>query len=129
MHGLILKAKTEDVKIAKISDGEKVTGTIHAGDFGGHWLSKTDLDITITLTADSVDAIVVARNVGQEAEPIAIGWHPYFNLPSGDRTQVRIHIPGENYAHVDSYDNVFPTGQLSPVEASAVQMRARTMGH
>jgi galactose mutarotase-like enzyme len=124
MHGLILKAKTDDVKIAKIPGGEKVTGTIHAGNFGGRWPSSTDLDVTITLTADSVDASIVARNVGKEAEPIAIGWHPYFNLPSGDRTQVKIHIPGENYAHVDNYDNVFPTGKLSPVAGTRFDLLA-----
>ncbi len=115
MHGLILKAKTDDVTVKDIPGGQQVTGVIHAGDFGGHWLSKTDLDYTITLTADAVDASIVARNVGNEAEPIAIGWHPYFNLPSGDRTQVRIHIPGSELAQVDNYDNVFPTGKLEPV--------------
>ncbi|HKF48015.1 MAG TPA: aldose 1-epimerase [Terracidiphilus sp.] len=115
MHGLILKAKTEDVKVAKIADGEQVTGTIHAGDFGGHWLSKTDLHFTIALHAESIDVAIVARNVGSETEPIAIGWHPYFTLPSGDRTQVRIHIPAEMLATVDNYDNVFPTGKLVPV--------------
>ena len=93
MHGLILKAKTSDVTVKNIPGGEQVTGIIHAGDFGGHWLSKTDLEITITLKADAVDAVVVAKNVGNERTPMAIGWHPYFNLPSGDRTQVRIHIP------------------------------------
>jgi galactose mutarotase-like enzyme len=124
MHGLILKAKTQDVKTARIPGGEKVTGTIHAGNFGGHWLSSTDIDITITITADSVDAIVAAHNVGKEAEPIAIGWHPYFGFPSGDRTQVQIHIPGENYAHVDNYDNVFPTGQLSPVGGTQYDLRS-----
>jgi aldose 1-epimerase len=124
MHGLILKARAEDVKIAKLSNGEKVSGIIHAGDFGGHWLSKTDLEITIALTPEAVDASVVARNVGTEAEPIAIGWHPYFNLPSGDRTQARIHIPAENYAHVDNYDNVFPTGELSPVGGTQYDLRA-----
>lgn len=116
MHGLILKAKTDNVKVSKTKDGEQVTGTVHAGDFGGHWLSKTDLDFTITLSADAVDAMVVARNVGKEAEPISIGWHPYFAFPSGDRTQVRIHIPGSKLATVDNYDNVFPTGKLIPVE-------------
>ncbi len=123
MHGLILKAKTDDVKVAQIPGGEKVTGTIHAGNFGGHWLSSTDLDLTIMLTADSVDASIVAHNVGKEAEPIALGWHPYFAFPSGDRTQVQIHIPGENYAHVDNYDNVFPTGELSPVGGTQYDLR------
>lgn len=115
MHGLILKAKTDDIRVKDIPGGQEVTGVIHAGDFGGHWFSKTDLDFTITLTADAVDASIVAHNVGHEAEPIAIGWHPYFNLPSGDRTQVRIHIPGSELALVDNYDNVFPTGKLVPV--------------
>lgn len=115
MHGLILKAKAQDVKVTQIPGGEQVTAVVHGGNFNGHWLSKTDLDYTITLRADAVDAVVVARNVGHEAEPVAIGWHPYFNLPSGDRTQVRIHIPGEERALVDNYDNVFPTGKLEPV--------------
>ncbi len=115
MHGLILKAHTDDVTEKTIPGGKEVTGVIHAGDFGGHWLSKTDLDFTITLTADAVDAVVVAHNVGAEAEPMAIGWHPYFNLPSGDRTQVRLHVPASMLATVDNYDNVFPTGKLVPV--------------
>jgi len=115
MHGLILKAKTDDVTEKTIPGGKEVTGVIHAGDFGGNWLSKTDLDFTITLTADAVDAVVVAHNVGTDAEPMAIGWHPYFNIPSGDRTQVRLHVPASMLATVDNYDNVFPTGKLVPV--------------
>ncbi len=115
MHGLILKSKTEDVTEKDIHSGKEVTGVIHAGDFGGHWLSKTDLHFTITLTADAVDAVVVAKNVGTETEPMAIGWHPYFNIPSGDRTQARLHIPASMLATVDNYDNVFPTGKLVPV--------------
>ena len=124
MHGLILKAKTEDIRVTKTPGGEQVTGVIHAGDFGGHWLSKTDLVVTITLTAGALDASIVAHNVGNAAEPIAIGWHPYFNLPSGDRTQARILIPGSQLAEVDGYDNVFPTGKLSPVEGTRYDLRA-----
>jgi aldose 1-epimerase len=124
MHGLILKAKTDDVHVKDIPGGQQVTGVIHAGDFGGHWLSKTDLDVTITLTAEAVDASIVAHNVGSVAEPMAIGWHPYFALPSRDRTQVRIHIPGTNLAEVDGYDNVFPTGKLKPVDGTQYDLRA-----
>jgi galactose mutarotase-like enzyme len=124
MHGLILKAKTDDVSVDKVKGGEEVSGIIHAGDFGGHWLSKTDLLVTIRLTADSVDASIVARNVGNESEPIAIAWHPYFNLPSGDRSQVRIHVPAETVAEVDNYDNVFPTGKILPVNGTHFDLRA-----
>jgi galactose mutarotase-like enzyme len=115
MHGLILKGHTDDVAVKTIPGGKAITGIIHAGNFNGHWLSKTDLEFTISLTAESVDAVVVARNVGDEAEPISIGWHPYFNFPSGDRTQARLQIPAAMVANVDNYDNVFPTGKLVPV--------------
>jgi galactose mutarotase-like enzyme len=124
MHGLILKAKTDDVKVKDIAGGQEVTGVIHAGDFGGHWLSKTDLDVTISLTAEAVDASIVAHNVGAVSEPMAIGWHPYFALPSGDRTQVRIHIPAWEMAEVDGYDNVFPTGKIKPVDGTQYDLRA-----
>ncbi len=124
MHGLILKAKTDDIRLSETPGGEQVTGVIHAGSFGGYWPSKTDLVITVTLTAGAVDATIVAHNVGAEAEPIAIGWHPYFNLPSGDRSQVRLLIPGSQLAQVDNYDNVFPTGKLVPVDGTPYDLRA-----
>jgi len=123
MHGLILKAKTDNVEVEKVPGGEEVAGVIHAGDFGGHWLSKTQLVVTIRLTAEAVDATVEARNVGTEDEPMAIAWHPYFNLPSGDRTQVRVSIPADHTAEVDGYDNVFPTGKLLPVEGTRFDLR------
>jgi galactose mutarotase-like enzyme len=124
MHGLILKAKTDEVKVGNGTGGGEVTGVIHAGDFGGHWLSKTDLVVNIRLTAEDVDATIDAKNVGGEEEPIAIAWHPYFNLPSGDRSQVRVRIPASTIAEVDGYDNVFPTGKILPVEKTRFDLRA-----
>jgi galactose mutarotase-like enzyme len=118
MHGLILKARTDELRVEKLPGGEQVVGVIHAGSFGGHWLSKTDLVITVTLSADAVDASIVAHNVGSEAEPMALAWHPYFNLPSGDRNQARVRIPASMRAEVDGYDNVFPTGKVLRVEGT-----------
>ena len=124
MHGLILKAKTDDVRVTHIPGGEQVTGVIHAGDFGGHWLSKTDLVFTITLTADAVDATVAAHNVGSEAEPIAIGWHPYFNLPSGDRAQARVHIPASMCAAGRQLRQRLPHRQAAPRRGNQVDFLA-----
>jgi aldose 1-epimerase len=115
MHGLILKAKVTDVKVTHMPGGEQATAVLHAGNFGGHWLSSTDLVYTITLTAQALDVSIVAHNVGKEADPIAIGWHPYFNFPSGKHEQVRVHIPATMMAEVNNYDSVFPTGKLQPV--------------
>jgi galactose mutarotase-like enzyme len=124
MHGLILKAKAENVTVEKVPGGEEASAIIHAGDFGGHWLSKTDLVVTVRLTAEAVDVTIVARNIGPESEPMAIGWHPYFNLPSGDRKQARLRIPGSEVAEIDNYDNVFPSGKLSKVDGTKFDLRA-----
>jgi len=124
MHGLILKSKTSDIRVKKEPGGAQVSGVIHAGNFGGHWFSKTDLVITITLSAEAVDASIAAYNVGSDAEPMAIGWHPYFNLPSGNREQARVRIPASSLAEVDGYDNVFPTGKILPVAGTRFDLRA-----
>ena len=124
MHGLILKAKTDDVSVKQVQGGQQVTGILHCGDFGGHWLSSTELAITITLTADSVDATMSAMNVGKEDEPMALAWHPYFNFPSGDRSQVKIEIPGSTTAELDNYTNVYPTGKLQPVKGTRFDLSA-----
>jgi galactose mutarotase-like enzyme len=118
IHGLILAAKVQDVKTEDTPDGQTVTGVIHGGDFGGHWLSQTDLNFKIELHGDAVDVTITAKNVGDAPEPMAIGWHPYFAIPSGDRTQARLHIPGSMLAEVNNYDDVFPTGKLKPVKGT-----------
>ncbi len=115
IHGLILASKVENIQKQKTADGETVTGILHAGDFGGQWLSKTDLNFSVALSGDAVIATITATNVGNVAEPMAIGWHPYFAIPSGDRTQARLHIPAAKLAQVNNYDDVFPTGVLTPV--------------
>lgn len=118
MHGLILNVKAQDVKVTAIPGGQMVTSTIHAGDFGGHWFSDTDLAFKLSLTGSEFDAQVTATNVGKQDEPIAIGWHPYFSIPSGEHAQARLHIPAAQVAQVNNYDEDFPTGKILPVKGT-----------
>jgi len=122
IHGLILERQTDEIQISP--DGASITGTIHAGNFGGYWLSETDLTIVIALKDDGIETTITAKNVGKEPEPMGIGWHPYFNLPSGDRTQARLHIPAKVMAQVNNYDDVFPTGKLIPVKGTPYDFNA-----
>ena len=124
MHGLILKARVTDVRTRKIAGGEQVTGILHAGDFGGRWISSTDLNFAVSLTADAVDVQVTAKNVGKQDEPMAIGWHPYINLPSGNRAQARVHIPGNQFSMMDRSDDMIPTGKLVDVQGTVNDWRA-----
>ncbi len=109
----------------KISpDGASITAHIHAGDFGGHWLSSTDLTIRIDLHANTLDSMIVAKSVGSEPEPMGIGWHPYFSIPSGRRDQVRLRIPATQHVKANNLDDVFPTGKITPVERAPYDFTA-----
>ena len=123
VHGLINTMKAKDVHIRKTADGETLTAVIHAGDFNGYWLSKTDLHFTITLKADAVDIQISATNVGTEEEPMAIGWHPFLRIISGDRSQARVHLPAERYGAVDTIDGR-PTGELLDVAGTKNDYRS-----
>jgi galactose mutarotase-like enzyme len=115
-HGLIREAKAEDLHTKTTSIGQIETGVIHGGNFNGRWFSETDVHFTIALTRDVVEATIVATNVGKESEPMGAGWHPYFAIPSGDRSHARIHIPG-SLRSVVSADGLV-TGELQPVQGT-----------
>ena len=123
MHGLILKDKATDIHVTRIPGGEEVSGVLRDA-FHGEWFARTDIVTTVSLTANAVDVTQTARNVDKSDEPMALGWHPYFNFPSGNHAQVRVHIPGSMMAQVNNYDSVFPTGKLLPVTGTPYDFRA-----
>ena len=44
---------------------------------------------------------------------MAIAWHPWLNVPSGDRGQARLHVSASTMTETDATG--FPTGRLIPV--------------
>ena len=115
MHGLVLDKPMDRIERQTGDQRDAVLGLLHAGDFGGHWLSRTDVAFEIALEAGALSLTVEARNVGDEPLPMGIGWHPWFNLPSGDRRQARLHVPAGARTAVNDYDEVLPTGEALPL--------------
>jgi aldose 1-epimerase len=124
MHGLILTSKFQNVRQHTGPQESTISATLRAGDFGGHWLSDTDVNIGMTLKDTSLDVYIIAKNVGSQEEPMAIGFHPYFEIPSGDRKQARLHVPADQRALANNLDDVFPTGRIVPVEGTAYDFTA-----
>ncbi len=125
--GLIREARVGELRRSKTRDGEMETGVLHAGNFGGHWISDTDVRFSITLGRDAVDVSVTATNVGHEAEPMGLGWHPYVAIRSGDRAQARLHLPATELAVMDSHEMVSGetrTVRGTPYDFTAPQGRA-----
>jgi aldose 1-epimerase len=123
VHGLLNTMKAEDLHVTNSPDGQTLNAVIHAGDFNGYWISKTDVHFRIALTGDAVDIEVTATNVGDEPEPMGMGWHPFLRIVSGDRAQARVHLPADLYGVVDTIDGR-PTGELKPVEGTPKDYRS-----
>lgn len=129
MHGLILNSKADEVTLDSSFERASATAVLKAGDFGDHWHSDTLLTITSNLTTAGFGLTVIAKNTGSQPMPIGIGWHPYFNIPSGNREQARLKIPGARRALVNNYDDVFPTGETEAVKGTAYDFTApRALG-
>ncbi len=115
MHGLMLASRMDDVRRETTDERDRVTASFKAGDFDHHWLSSAEIAFENILTSDSFEITIAARNVGSEPLPMGIGWHPYFELPSGKREQGRMRIPARKRTLVNDYDEVLPTGEVVPV--------------
>ncbi|MGC1784791.1 MAG: aldose 1-epimerase [Acidobacteriaceae bacterium] len=123
MHGEMLAAKAQNVAVKSDPDGSEATATYNLP-ANGHWFSDNQVKVTVSLTRDTVTASVTAMNTGDQPEPVGIGWHPYFRLPSDIRANARLHLPAAMRVEVNNYDDVFPTGKLLAVLGTAYDFNA-----
>ncbi len=124
MHGLILSAKFTDVHEKNGAKESRVSALFHGGDFGGHWLSKTDVSVKTVLKDDTLEIDLTAKNVGKEPLPMGMAFHPWFVFPSGMREQARLYVPADQRALVNNYDDVVPTGKIEPVKGTPYDFTA-----
>jgi galactose mutarotase-like enzyme len=117
MHGQMLAAKADNVSVKADSDTAAAIADYRLP-ANGHWFSDNDVKVTVALDRDTVTAIMTATKRGDKSEPGGIGWHPYFQLPSGSRANARLRIPAAMRVEVNNFDDVFPTGKLLPVSGS-----------
>jgi aldose 1-epimerase len=124
IHGLMQRSHFQDMITRNGTQDSAVTATLHAGNFDGHWLSDTDVEVESVLSHDAFEMTVTAKNVGLRPLPMGIGWHPYFVLPGDDRQDVRLRLPSETRAVMNNYDDSFVTGVRVPVKGTEYDFSA-----
>jgi galactose mutarotase-like enzyme len=123
--GLLLANAADSADTTALPDGGQAQAVFHAGDFGAHWPSKTDVTVTVLLGSQWIELTVVARNTGDAAEPMGIGWHPRFAIFDGNREQLRLRLPGEMREEVRDRESGLPTGVLLPVNGTPYDFTGR----
>lgn len=115
MHGLVLDAAFKAVVHERSERADCARAELDLGDFGGRWPSRTHVTVSYELRSDAFAMHVLARNAGRDPLPMGIGWHPYFNVPSLRRDQVRLRVPARRRTIVNDYDEVLPTGVIEEI--------------
>ena len=113
VEGGLLKARDADtVETKPVSGGIGATAQYSGTNFEEHWFSKTETKVSVTLQATSILLTVQARNVGDEAEPMGIGWHPRFAAMGGRRGEVTLRLPaGQRLEYEDKVRHI-TTGKM-----------------
>jgi aldose 1-epimerase len=123
--GLLLANAADSADTTSLPDGGQAQAVFHAGDFGVHWPSKTDVTVTVLLGSQWIELTVVARNTGDAPEPVGIGWHPRFIIFDGNREQLRLRLPGEMREEVRDRESGLPTGVLLAVNGTPYDFTGR----
>lgn len=116
--GLLMTQASSEVKTNVMPDGGAAQATFHVGSFNDHWVSQTDITAMVQLSGRAIEMNVVARNVGKEAEPIGIGWHPRFAVVGKDRRNVILRLPNSVRVDIPNRSTGLPSGKLLPVQGT-----------
>ncbi len=129
-EGGLLVGESADAEVTDHGDGQSATALFKGTDFSGHWPSHTDVNLSVQLQARSIDLTVTATNSGGEPEPMGIGWHPRFVIPSGDRGGVQLKLPNGESLEVTDRIRDLPTGKIiaAPERVVRLQVRASDIG-
>jgi aldose 1-epimerase len=124
--GMLLKQASDSVTTNVMPDGGEARATFHPGNFGDHWPSQTEISMTVSLSGRAIDMKVTARNTGDTAEPIGIGWHPRFAILNGHRGQMMLRLPQGLRVDVKDRRTGQLSGRLLPVEGTEYDFTGRT---
>jgi aldose 1-epimerase len=115
--GLMLKRAADKIETTAVQDGWQSRSVYAAGGFDGHWVSQTEVTTQVMLSGQTMELGVTTKNIGPIPEPVGIGWRPHFVLPSGDRANATLRIPGEMRIETRAAGTGagLPTGKLLPV--------------
>ena len=128
--GMLATQSADAMQVTSNGNGSTATASFNATDFSGHWPGKTDISVMAQLGPRTLELTVRAKNVGDEPEPLGIGWQPRFVIPAGDRDTLELRLPnGEQMVIVDRA-RALPSGKLQPAgeSLSRFQTHGSTLG-
>ncbi len=123
--GMLATQSADNVQVVPNGNGSTAMGTFKSTDFTGHWPGRTDVSVTAQLAPRILELTVTAKNVGDEPEPMGIGWQPRFVIPSGDREGLEMRLPNGDVLEISDRSRAIPSGKMVAAGTSL----SRFQGH
>ena len=90
------------------------------------WPFAHEYEMTYRLRNGELEVGLTIRNLSSDAMPVAVGFHPYYQIPDVPRDQWVAHIPARSRVTADN--RLLPTGEYSPMDlAPEFPLRGRTL--
>lgn len=126
IHGLVWASPFwEIIDLAADDDSAYVTSRLEFWrhpDLMANWPFAHEYEMTHRLSGGSLEVTVTVINRSADPMPIAIGFHPYFELPGVPIEEMVATIPVRRHVETDS--RLVPTGGTTPVNfISTVALR------
>ena len=83
-------------------------------DLMANWPIAHEYTMTYRLAQGVLEVSVTVTNLSTEPMPVAIGFHPYFQIPGVPLAQAFAHIPAR--LHVETDKQLVATGETTPVD-------------
>jgi aldose 1-epimerase len=118
IHGLLTACPWWQVQEIKASKDEaSVTSRLEFWRYPqlmANWPFAHEYLMTHRLRAGVLEVRLAIRNLSADQMPVAVGFHPYFQLPGVPITEAVAHVPVRS--HVETDGRLVPTGKLNPVD-------------
>jgi galactose mutarotase-like enzyme len=78
------------------------------------------------LNATTLELTVTAKNVGDQPEPMGIGWHPRFLIVSGHRDAAEVRLPNGPQLEIADHVKGIPSGKFAPASPLLNRFQSRS---
>lgn len=118
IHGLLTASPLwQVVECAADEDSAYVTSRLDFQKYPHlmeNWPLAHQYEMTHRLAGGVLEVTVTVLNLSAEPMPIAIGFHPYFQLPDVPISEAYAHVPVRRHVETDS--QLVATGEMKPVD-------------
>jgi aldose 1-epimerase len=129
-HGLLLDSPLWRVsEVAQDARSAHVTSRLEFWkypDMVAQWPFAHEYEMTYSLADGALEVKITIANLSTEAMPVAIGFHPYLQIPDIPRDEWVAHIPAR--VHVIPGEHNIPTGEMRPLDIpNPLPLRGHTL--